>query len=148
MLQKCCTQYASQQIWKTQQWPQDWKRSGFIPIPKKGNTKECSDCHTIALTSHAQSPSSSASTVRELRNSRCISWVLKRQRNQRSGCQHPLTTEKTAEFQKNIFFCFSDYAKTSDYVDRNKLENSSRDGNARPSYLSPKKSVCRIRSNS
>ena len=42
-----------QQIWKTQQWPQNWKRSVFIPIPKKGNAKECSDCHTIALISHA-----------------------------------------------------------------------------------------------
>ena len=42
-----------QQIWKTQQWPQDWKRSVFIPIPKKGNVKECSDYRTIALISHA-----------------------------------------------------------------------------------------------
>ena len=42
-----------QQIWKTQQWPQDWKRSVFIPIPKKHNTKECSNYHTIALISHA-----------------------------------------------------------------------------------------------
>ena len=42
-----------QQIWKTQQWPQDWKRSVFIPIPKKGNAKECSNYHTIALNSHA-----------------------------------------------------------------------------------------------
>ena len=42
-----------QQIWKTQQWPQDWKRSVFITIPKKGNAKECSDYHTIALISHA-----------------------------------------------------------------------------------------------
>ena len=42
-----------QQIWKTQQWPQDWKRSVFIPIPKKGNPKECSNYHTIALVSHA-----------------------------------------------------------------------------------------------
>ena len=42
-----------QQIWKTQQWPQDWKRSVFIPIPKKGNAKECSDYHTIAFISHA-----------------------------------------------------------------------------------------------
>ena len=41
-----------QQIWKTQQWPQDWKRSVFISIPKKGNVKECSNCHTIALISH------------------------------------------------------------------------------------------------
>ena len=43
----------SQQIWKTQQWPQDWKRSVFIPIPKKGNAKECSNYDTIALISHA-----------------------------------------------------------------------------------------------
>ena len=42
-----------QQIWKTQQWPQDWKRSVFIPIPSKGNAKECSDYHTITLISHA-----------------------------------------------------------------------------------------------
>ena len=42
-----------QQIWKTQQWPQDWKRSVFIPIPKKGNAKECSNYCTIALISHA-----------------------------------------------------------------------------------------------
>ena len=42
-----------QQIWKTQQWPQDWKRSVFIPIPKKGNAKQCSNYHTIALISHA-----------------------------------------------------------------------------------------------
>ena len=42
-----------QQIWKTHQWPQDWKRSVFIPVPKKGNAKECSDYHTIALISHA-----------------------------------------------------------------------------------------------
>ena len=41
-----------QQIWKTEQWPQDWKRSVFIPIPKKGNAKECSNCHTIILISH------------------------------------------------------------------------------------------------
>ena len=48
VLQSIC-----QQIWKTQQWPQDWKRSVFIPIPKEGNAKECSNYHTIALISHA-----------------------------------------------------------------------------------------------
>ena len=42
-----------QQIWKSQQWPQDWKMSVFIPIPKKGNAKECSNCHTIAFSSYA-----------------------------------------------------------------------------------------------
>ena len=43
-----------QQIWKTQQWPQDWKRSAVIPIPKRGNTKECSNYHTIALIAHTR----------------------------------------------------------------------------------------------
>ena len=55
--------------------------------------------------------------------------------------------EKAREFQKNIYFCFIDYAKTFDYVDHNKLENSI-DGNTRPRYLPPEKSVCRSRSNS
>ena len=57
-----------QQIWKTQQWPQDWKRSVFIPIPKKGNAKKCSNYHTIALISHA------SKVIREPLTSRCSSW--------------------------------------------------------------------------
>ena len=56
--------------------------------------------------------------------------------------------EKARKFQTNIYFCFTDYAKAFDYVDHNKLENSSRDGNTRLPYLSPEKSVCRSRSNS
>ena len=58
-----------QHIWKTQQWPQDWKRSVFIPIPMKGNAKECSNYCTVALISHAsnaQNSPSQASTVCEL----------------------------------------------------------------------------------
>ena len=57
-------------------------------------------------------------------------------------------TEKAREFQKNIYFCFIDYAKAFNCVDHNKLENSSRDGNTRPSDLHPEKSVCRSRNNS
>ena len=56
--------------------------------------------------------------------------------------------EKAREFQKNIYFCFIDYAKAFDCVDHNKLENSERDGNTRPLYLPPEKPVCRTRSNS
>ena len=68
-----------QQIWKTQQWPQDWKRSVFIPIPKKGNATECSNYHTIALISHAskvsaQNSPSQASAIREPWTSRCSRW--------------------------------------------------------------------------
>ena len=65
-----------QQIWKTQQWPQDWKRSVFIPVPKKGNDKECSNCCTIALILYsskvnAQNSPSETSTLCEPRISRC-----------------------------------------------------------------------------
>ena len=56
--------------------------------------------------------------------------------------------EKAREFQKNIYFCFIDYAEVLDCVDHNKLENSERDGNTRTPYLPPEKSVCRSRSNS
>ena len=83
-----------QQIWKTQQWPQDWKRSVFIPIPKKGNTKECSMYHTIALISHANKVMLKILQARlqqyvnwELS---CSSWIYKSQRNKRSNCQHLL----------------------------------------------------------
>ena len=67
-----------QQIWKTRQCPQYWKRSVFIPIPKKGNAKECPNCCTIVLISHTSKvilPSSYTSTVHELRTSRCTSWI-------------------------------------------------------------------------
>ena len=53
LIQSISNHSVCQQIWKTQQWPQDWKRSIFIPIQKKGNAKECSNYHTIALISHA-----------------------------------------------------------------------------------------------
>ena len=56
--------------------------------------------------------------------------------------------KKATEFQKNIYFCFIDYAKAFDCVDHNKLKNSERDGNTRPPYLPPEKSVCKSRSNS
>ena len=84
-----------QQVWKTQQWPQDWKRSVFIPVPKKGNAKECSNYHTVEFISHAskimlKNPSSQSSAVYEPRTSRCTSWVSKMQRNQGSNCQHSL----------------------------------------------------------
>ena len=95
-----------QQIWKTQQWPQDWKRSVFIPIPKKGNAKECSDYRTVALISHASKVMLKILQARlqqqmnrelpdELRTSRCTSWIWKRQRNQRSNGQHPLHHRKS-----------------------------------------------------
>ena len=111
-----------QQIWKTQQWPQNWKRSVFIPIPKKDNAKECSNCGTNGLISHATRLYSKFFKLGFSRTrpstSRHRSGVQKMLRNQRSNCQHPLDHRKR-EFQKSI--CFIDYTKAFDSVDHNKL---------------------------
>ena len=88
-----------QKIWKTQQWPQDWKRSVFIPIPKKGNAKECSNCCTIVLISHV---SKVMLKILQARLQQYMNEELpdvqdefrKRQRNQRSNCQHLLDHRK------------------------------------------------------
>jgi len=79
-----------QQIWKTQQWPQAWERPVVIPIPKKGNAKECSNYYTTARISYARKIMHKilkSSTVREPRAFRCTRWIWKKQRNQRSNCQ-------------------------------------------------------------
>ena len=99
-----------QQIWKTQQWPQDWKRSVFIPIPKKGNAKLYSDYCTIALISHASKVMLKILQARlEQYTNRKLPGVqagFRKQRHQRSSCQHPLNHQKKPrEFQKNIYFC-------------------------------------------
>ena len=105
-----------QQSWKTQQWPQDCKRSVFIPIPKKHNAKECSNYCTVALISHtsivkALNSPREASTVGELRTSRCSSWIQKRQRNQRSNCQYLLDHTKSMRIPKENHLCFIDSLK-------------------------------------
>ena len=82
----------------------------------------CSCAHSTCQQGFAKNPSRQASVVCELRTSRYTSWVQKRQRNQRSNCQHMMDIEKTREFQKNIYFCFIDCAKFFDYVDHNKLQ--------------------------
>ena len=81
-----------QQIWKTLQWPQDWKRSVFIPVPKKGNAKECSNYCTIAFMSHDSKVMLKILQARlqQYVNFQMFKLVLERQRNQRSNCQHPV----------------------------------------------------------
>ena len=83
-----------QHIWKTQQWPQDWKRSVFIPIPKKGNAEECSNYCTIALFSHASKVMLKILQDRLQQYVNCefriFKLVLQKQMNQRSNCQHPV----------------------------------------------------------
>ena len=106
-----------QQIWKTQHWPQDWKRSVFIPFPKKDNAKEFSDYHTIALISHA------SKVMLKILQARLQQYV----NHELPEIKLPISigsSKKQEEFQKNIYFCFIDYAKASDCVDHNKLENS------------------------
>ena len=139
------------QIWKTQQWPQDWKRSVFIPIPKKGNAKERSNYCTIALISHA---SKVMLKVLQARLQKYVNGELpavqagfRKGRGTRDQIANICwITEKAREFQKNIF-CFIDYTKAL-CGSQQTMENSSRDGNTRSPYLPPEKSVCMSRSNS
>ena len=115
-----------QQLWKTQQWSQDWKRSLFILIPKKGNAKECSDYHTIALISHA---SKIMLKILQARLQQYINYeipAVQAQFRKGRGTRDKIANicwiiEKGREFQKNIYFCFIDYAKAFDCVDHNEL---------------------------
>ena len=115
-----------QQIWKTQQWPQDWKKSVFIPIPKKGNAKECSNYCTIALISHA------SKIMLKILQARLQQYVNQELSNVQAGFRKGTgikdqisnirwITEKSREFQKNINFYFIENAKAFDCVDHNKL---------------------------
>ena len=108
-----------QQIWKTQQWPQDWKRSVFIPIPKKGNAKECSDYCTVALMLKILQARLQQYVNRELPD---VQAVFRKGRGTRDQIANICwIMEKAREFQKNINFCFIDYVKAFDCVDHNKL---------------------------
>ena len=106
-----------QQIWKTQQWPQDWKRSVFISMPKKGNAKKCSKYHTIALISHA------SKVMFKILQARFQQYVNHEFPDVQAGFRKGRGTrdqianicwimENVKEFQKSIYFCFIDYAKT------------------------------------
>ena len=112
-----------QQIWKTQQWPQDWKRSVFIPIPKKGNARECSNCCTIALISHA------SKVMLKILQARLQQYMNRELPDGQAGFRKGRGTrdqiasicwiiKKAREFQKNVF---TDYVKAFDCVDHNKL---------------------------
>ena len=110
-----------QQIWNTQKWPQDWKRSVFIPIPKKGNAKECSNYCTIALISHNSEVMLKILQARLQQNmNRELPDVQAGLRKGRGTGDQIANiwwiTEKAREFQKNIYFCFIDYAKALDFV--------------------------------
>ena len=124
-LLKCCSQIC-QQIWKTQQWPQDWKRSVFISPPKKGNAKECSNYCTVALISYT---SKVMLKIIQTRLQQYVNHELPDVQDQfRKGrgtrdqtANIRCIIDKAREFQKNIYFCFIFYAKVFDCVDHNKL---------------------------
>ena len=141
-----------QQIWKTQQWPQFGKgqfsfHSQRRAMPKNAQTtRQLSSFHILArLCSESFKPGFSS---RWTENFQCTSWVLKRQRNQRSNCQHPLDHRKikrTPEKQRLLYWlCQSLWL----YASQLTVDNSSRDGNTRPPYLPPEKSACWSGSNS
>ena len=131
-----------------------WKRSVFIPIPKKGNAKECSNYHRIVLISHT------SKVMLKILQARLQQYVNRELPGVQAGFRNGRGTrdqidkirwiiKKAREFQKNIYFCFIDYAKAFDCVDHNKLwKILKRDGNTRPPYLSLEILVCRVRSNS
>ena len=125
----------------------------FHSLPKKGNAKECSNYHTIALISHA------SKVMLKILQGRLQQYVNRELPDVEAGFKKGRGTrdqianilwfiEKAREFQKNIYFCFVDYAKAFDCVNHNKLEISERDGNTRPHDLPLEKSVCRSGSNS
>ena len=141
-----------QQIWKTQQWPQDWKRSVCIPVPKKGNAKECSNYHTIAFISHT---SKVILKILQARLQQYINHVLpdvqagfRKDRGTRDQIaniwlDHQKSKRVTGKhllllywLHKSLWLCGSQQT----------VENSSRDGNTIPPDLPPEKSVCRSRS--
>ena len=106
-----------QQIWRTQQWPQAWKRSILIPIPKKGSTKECTNHQTIALISHV------SKVILKILHARLQHYVNQELPDVQAGFRQERGTrdqinnihwiiEKAREFQNNIYLCFINYAKT------------------------------------
>ena len=115
-----------QQTWKTAQWPQEWKRSVFIPIPKKGNAKECSNYCTGACLSQV---SKVILTILQARLQQHMNGELPDVQagfRKGRGTRDQIATihwiiEKAREFQKNIYSCFIDYTKAFDCVDHNKL---------------------------
>ena len=143
-----------QQIWKTQQWPQDWKKSVFIPISKKVNAKECSNYCTIALISHASKVMLKILQARLQQYVNCELTDVQARFRKGRGIRDQIANicwniEKAREYQKNIYFYFIDYAKNLWLCgSQETVENSERDGNIRPPDLPLEKPICRSGSNS
>ena len=141
------------QIWKTQPWPQDWKRSVFIPIPKKGNAKECSNYLTIVLISHT-----SKVVLKILQpgfnsmwsmNFQMFKLDLEKAEEPKIRLPKPTGSSKKQESsRKTPTSALLITPKPLTVWSQQTVKNSSRDGNTRPPYLPPEKSVCKTRNNS
>ena len=142
-----------QQIWKTQRWPQDWKKSVFIPIPKKGNAKECSDYLTIALVLHA------SKVMLKILQARLQQYVNRELPDVQAGFRKGRGTrdqianigwiiEKAREFQGNIYFCFIDYATPLTVWITINCRKFLKRWEYQTTLPAPEKSVYRSRSNS
>ena len=129
------------------------KRSVFIPIPKKDNAKECSNYCTIALISHA------SKVMLRILQSRLQQYVNHELPDDQAGFRKGRGTrdqiisihwimEKTRDYQKNIYFCFTDYIKAFDCGSQQTVKNSERDGNTRLPDLPLEKPICRSGSSS
>ena len=108
------------------QWPQDWKRSVFITIPKKGNAKECSNYHTVTLIPHASKLMFKILQVRLQQYMNCELPDVQAGFRKGRGTRDQISNicwiiKKAREFQKNIYFCLIDYAKAFDCVDHSEL---------------------------
>ena len=151
MLWKCCTQYA-RKLGKLSSGHRTGKgqfsfQSQRRAMPKNAQTTaHLHSSHMLAkwCSKFSKPGFNSTWTV----NFQMFKLDLKRQRNQRSNCQHPLDHRKSKRIPEQHLLLLIDYAKAFDCVDHNKLENSERDWNNRPPDLPSEKSVCRSRSNS
>ena len=142
-----------QQIWKTQQWPQDWKMPAFIHISKKGNVKECSNSQTIALISHVSKVMLKILQARfqqymnqELPDVQAGFRKGRRTRDQIASISWIRKSKRVPE--KHLLLLY--WLLQSHWLcgSQQTVENSSRDVNTKQPYLPPEKSVCRSRSNS
>ena len=152
MLWKCYTQYASK-FGKLSSGHGTGKGQFSLQFQRNAVPKTCSNYHTIALISHASKVMLKILWARLQQYVNCEFPDVQAGFRKGRGTRDQIANihwimEKAREFQKNIYFCFIDYAKAFDCVDHNKLENSSRDGNTRPPDLPLEKPICRSGSNS
>jgi hypothetical protein len=127
-----------QQIWESNVWPQEWRRSLFLPLPKKGDLRLCSNYRTIALIPHA------SKIMLRIIQGRLATYIEREIPEGQAGFRKGTGTsqianirwilERAIEYGKTIFMCFIDYSKAFDCVDHSRLWNTKKHGSARAPY--------------